>query len=371
VQPLRVLHCPALVGGQAVGLARAERELGIDSRTLALEPSPYGYEADEVLFPSGANRLNREWRRLSFVLRRLRAFDVVHFNFGTTLMPSRHPASHPLARAYATLVEGLDARLLPARTAMFVTYQGDDARQAAPRFDDLPAGYFDPRADAAKRKAIERLTGRADGVFALNPDLLTVLPPTASFLPYASVDPREWQPVSPGYDGPAVVAHAPTDRGVKGTEHVVRAVETLRAEGVSVELAIVEGVTQQQARAIYQRADVVVDQLLTGWYGAVAVEAMALAKPVIAHIDPSDLARVPVELAREMPIVRARADTLESTLRGLIADGPRLSELGTAGRAFVERWHDPRAVARTTVDAYEEAVRIRAITSTSTNSPST
>ena len=364
MRPLRVLHCPALVGGHAYGLARAERELGLESRTLTLEQPQYGYETDEVLFPEGTRRLARELRRWGFVLRELRSFDVVHFNFGSTLMPSQHPEAHVLTRLYASLVGGADLRALRGTTAVVATYQGDDARQYAARFDAL-SGYFDPRADEARRASIRRLTRRADHVFALNPDLLAVLPPSATFLPYASVDPREWPEIPPTGRGVPVIVHAPTDRNVKGTDHLVRAVAALRASGAEVELLLVEGVTRDEARAAYEQADLVVDQLITGWYGAVAVEAMALGKPVLAHLHPDDLERVPSELAEELPVIDATPTTVETVLRELVTDGGRLTELGRAGRRFVERWHDPRAVARTTKEIYEAAVRSRAITTTS------
>ena len=42
---LRVLHAPAAGGGHPQGLALAERELGLDSRSLVYEASPFGYEA--------------------------------------------------------------------------------------------------------------------------------------------------------------------------------------------------------------------------------------------------------------------------------------------------------------------------------------
>jgi hypothetical protein len=48
-----------------------------------------------------------------------------------------------------------------------------------------------------------------------------------------------------------------------------------------------------------------------------------------------------------------------------------LPDLGRRGREFVERWHDPLQIARATSAAYVAAVRRRAMTTTSTNSPST
>jgi glycosyltransferase involved in cell wall biosynthesis len=328
---------------------------------LVLEPPPYGYEADLVLAPPGTSRVARELRRWRFVLRSLRGFDVVHFNFGSTLLPPAHPEASFLGRLYGSLVGGRDLQLLPKRTAVFVTYQGDDARQARERFATLPPGYYDPAVDAAKRRSIARLARRADGVYALNPDLLEVLPPSATFLPYASVDLRTWTPVDAKRAKLPVVVHAPTDRGVKGTEHLVRAVDTLRSEGLAIDLVLVEGLSREQARAVYERADIIVDQLLTGWYGGLAVEGMALGKPVVAHIADEDLEHVPPDLSRELPVVRATTETIATVLRELLSSRrEQLPDIGLRGRAFVERWHDPLAVARTTSAAYLAAVRARA-----------
>jgi hypothetical protein len=92
-QRLRVLHAPAAVGGHAPELARAERRRGLDSVSIVLEPSPQGYDVDEVLAPAGSSRLRRELARGRLLIRAFRDFDVVHLNFGSPLTPRRYPAS--------------------------------------------------------------------------------------------------------------------------------------------------------------------------------------------------------------------------------------------------------------------------------------
>jgi len=42
-------------------------------------------------------------------------------------------------------------------------------------------------------------------------------------------------------------------------------------------------------QGLSETADLLVDQLLTGWYGAVAVEMMALGKPVVCYLREDDL----------------------------------------------------------------------------------
>ena len=362
---LRVLHAPAAVGGHAPELARAERRRGLDSVSVVIEPASQGYEVDEVLAPPGSSRLRRELARVRLVRRALRDFDVVHLNFGSPLTPRRYPATvlgkrGPAARAfnlYAGAVEFRELALLKrAGKAIFVTYQGDDARQAssAPR---LPPGYYDADLDERKREWIARIDRYADVIYALNPDLLRVLPTRAEFLPYASVDLEAWTPAPQSTSGIPTVVHAPSDRSAKGTDGVLAASAELRRRGVAHELVLVEGVTREEARQAYARADLLVDQLIVGWYGGLAVELMALGKPVVARIDRDDLQALPDAMRSELPVVDADSSSLADVLAELLTSRRHeLAEIGRRSRAYAEKWHDPNVIAARTEAAYREAL---------------
>lgn len=382
VPALRVLHCPDVVGGHAPQLARAERFLGLESRCLSLRPSPYGYEPDETLSPEGEGALARELRRVPLLWRALRQFDVVHFNFGSSIFPSRGYA-RPGGRNLKSLLRPLLSQLyettlcmrdLPilkrAGKAIFVTYQGDDARQGdycRKNFEihfahEVGPEYYPDGSDEQKRRAITRFAAYADGIFALNPDLLYVLPTRARFLPYASVDPRQWLPGPRQAGGRSLsVVHAPSHRQVKGTRYLAEAVQRLRSEGFPLEFTLVENMTREQARARYEMADIVVDQLLAGWYGGLAVEAMALGKPVIAYLREPDLQFIPRAMREDLPVINAHPGSIYAVLKALTAR-PResLTALGMRGRAFVERWHDPVKIAGELLQEYRAALVSRA-----------
>ena len=57
--------------------------------------------------------------------------------------------------------------------------------------------------------------------------LLHVIP-GGEFVPYAAIDPSDVDVVPPRATGPLRILHAPTNRLVKGTDHVIAAVEALR-----------------------------------------------------------------------------------------------------------------------------------------------
>ncbi len=378
--PIRVLHCPSTVGGNPQGLARAERELGLCSRSVAFQPSKYRYPLDEALCPAtpspAATAVWREFNRFRLLWKALREADVVHFNFGETTMPQgAHGVAWPgspfgggLHRLYGLYARALEMRdlawLKRAGKGIVVTFQGDDARQGdycrdhfrIHPVDEVEPGYYHPAVDAHKRKRIARFDALADRIYSVNPDLMHVLPQRAAFVPYASVDPRRWPAVSWSLrdDEAPVVVHAPSHRRVKGTRLILEAVERLRAENVPLEFVLIENMTHAEARRQYERAHLLVDQVLLGWYGAVAVECMALGKPVICYIRDEDLHFLPEGMRADLPILSAGPDTLYGTLKTYLTDRRgNLADLGRRGRAYVETWHDPLKIAARLKKDYE------------------
>ena len=379
-RPLRVLHCPWNVAGHAAQLAAAERKLGADSRCVVLWETVPGFAGDECLTGPDDGLIRREAARYRLLWRAMVWADVVHFNFGQScLTPNAWPGLRNVClrpgalarRLYARLVWLKDLPLLRALgKTIAVTWQGDDARQrdrSLALFDvsianEADDGYYPPGTDDWKRRTIAAFARHASLQYALNPDLLHVLPPCARFLPYANFDPRAVTPMPPGLNpaAPLAFVHAPSHRGAKGTAHVLAAIERLRAEGLAFRFELIEGLPREAALARYAAADIVVDQLLAGWYGGLAVEAMALGKPVIAYVRASDLALVPAELAADLPIVNAGPSEIANAIRQLIRM-PRqdLWDLAGRGRAFVERWHDPSGIAARALTDYADARHCR------------
>ena len=380
---MRVLHCPTDVGGNPSGLARAERTLDLESWAVVFKQNPYGYPVDEVLWTDRMSHFQRELARWKLVRRALRQYDVVHFNFGCTLLPQRIPLGDPplsrqrrllrwLYAAYAGLLEQRDlAWLKRAGVGIVVTYQGDDARQGdfCRRHFDISTAtrvgpdYYSPGGDRNKRRRIAHVGRYADRIYALNPDLLRVLPAQAEFLPYASVDLNDWRPkgYSPSSADRPIVLHAPTHRGTKGTSVVIDAVRRLReADGVDFEFILVENLPHSEARRLYEQADLLIDQLYYGWYGGLAVELMALGKPVICYIREDDLRFVPDRMRAELPIINAAPHTLYQVLKEwLTARRSELPDAGRRSRSFVEAWHDPLKIAARLKEAYREIVEGR------------
>jgi glycosyltransferase involved in cell wall biosynthesis len=309
-RPLRVVHCPVNTAGVPWTNVQALRRRGIDATLVVFNRYTLHPEADRSL-DLGAGALRRQasqWRALAELLPRT---DVFHFVFGLTLVPQS--LQYPILRL--------------ARKRSVMHYLGSDIRGKTPQ--ELASG----------RKAGARLVGSYDAIRWV-PDA-TVLPP--------GVDLAAITPVPPADRRRPVVVHAPSSRRRKGTEHVLRA-----CEGLDVELRIVEGLRHDEALALYRDADIVIDQLNAGWYGLLAIECLALGKPVLTFLHEEARHRTEKAYATEVPLVGVTADTLGPRLAELVAAGPQeWRRIGEASRAYAERVHDVHRNTDRLVDVYE------------------
>jgi len=326
VTALRVLHAPAEIAGQASVLARALRGLGVEAHSLAYNPGFPQYQPDEMRPYDADPPLPRYLGYLASLARHLGRWDVYHFHFGRTLIPP-HNLDLPLYRALGRQVvfhyHGCDVR---DRSLMLAT----QARATC--------SECDPFCNPARQKRVLASAERyADRELVSTPDLLASVP-RASHLPVA-LDLGDYR-FTPGKGPVKRVVHAPTNRLIKGTRYVEAAFETLRPRFPGVRFEVVEGRPWRELIAILSEADVVVDQLFMGWYGMVAVEAMALGKPVLCFIRDDFEARL-----NACPLIRCTREDLAERLAATLSDATDREALGTQGRAYAEREHAAPAIA--------------------------
>jgi hypothetical protein len=292
----------------------ALRRRGIDASLVVFNRYAHHPEADRSL-DLGAGivrRQTKQWAALASLLPRT---DVFHFVFGLTLVPQS--LQYPILRTF--------------RKRSVMHYLGTDIRGKTP--EQLASG----------KKAGAEVVGSWDATRWV--PAATVIPP--------GIDLAAITPAPPGERKRPIVVHAPSSRLRKGTEHVVAA-----CEGLDVELRIVEGVRHDEAIAHYREADIVVDQLNAGWYGLLAIECLALGKPVLTFLRVEAVQRTEEAYDTQVPLVGVTAETLRDRLAELVAAGPpEWRRIGQLSRAYVERVHDVERIADALVELYESLPR--------------
>ena len=354
---MRVLHGPVNVGNQPWALSRAERELGLQSDLIVNYSTWLQYPSDRCISEYGNKSLKHRWRRMRFGLRAPFDYDVMHFYFGRTFL-TWDDYGPPKRGWYRDLRV---AKRLGRKC--FMTLQGCDVRLSAEsaernRYTMCSEGNCGAaptcraELDARRRRLISDVLPQFDRTFVLNPELAQYVP-GASFLPYA-VDVRSSEQRAPKTDGVPVVLHAPSDEGVKGSRFVVEAIERLQKR-MPIEFVKVQGLPHEEAMQLYGRADLVVDQVLAGWYGAFAVEVMAMGKPVACYIRDEDLGCIPESMRADMPFVRVTPDTIESDLEAALDRRSEWPEWGQRSLEYARKWHDPMRLAAAMKRAYEDS----------------
>lgn len=82
---------------------------------------------------------------------------------------------------------------------------------------------------------------------------------------------------------------------------------------------------------------------------------LAAGRPLLASVDPgSEVARICARSGAGVAVEPEDAEAFTKAIAELVAAPQRLEEMGHAGRAFVEGWASPRAVARAYAELFEE-----------------
>lgn len=309
-----------------------QRELGITATGFA-PLHCFGYEpAPDIVPPDG--RLGY----LRAATRAIREHDLVHFYFGQSFLPRQ-----------------LDARWLRRLgKQVAIEFLGSDVRM--PSVEARRNPYYvriEMEDDVRATRLMQLWSEITEGhVIVCDHCLDAFLAPHFPHIHVVGqrVDMRALLPAPPDPQARRMrVVHSPTDLAAKGTEFVRRATAELKDAGAPIDYVEVHGVSHQQALEIYSGADLVVDQLCAGGHGVFAAEAMSLAKPVVCYLLPELEAAYPADL----PIINANPATLKEVLSEWM-DRPReRHERGLASRAYAERIHDHRVVARRLLDVYE------------------
>lgn len=347
-KPIRILHCPLNTGNIPWIMSRAERNLGLKSDLIVLKEHPLYIDNFDQNLEIDLPTIPNEIKRIKLLKWALNNYDIFYFNFGSTII------DHPFPGFFY-----LDLPILKrAKKKIIMLYQGDDVRDRKYFFQKYKSPYptsqysiKDSFWDYIHKKRAEKIARFADRIFAVSPDLMNFIPARAKLLP-VPVDLSSLKPSKKYSKNKITIVHAPSDRSAKGSETIIKIVKRLMTK-YPINFILVEKTRYTKALAIYQQADIVIDQILIGWYGSFAAETMAMGIPTIAYLRQTDLTQY-VPFYQEIPIVNANEESLEVSLSVLIKNEKLRMEIGQKSRKYVEKYHDSAKIAQENKKMYED-----------------
>ncbi len=352
----RVLIGVMNTAGQAHRWAAALRAVpGVSAVNVSAVEAGFAFATDAAI-PAVVQRASRDWQHEHLRVRGLSATDVVVESglpiFGPAVRHSLQREVRALQRAgirVAVLCHGSDVRDVEALNARnpHSPYLVEPLASAVPAMQ---------RRTRERRRVI-----RATGVPVLGSTQGVLLDlPEGTWVPVV-VDPDAWAVDRPPFSGAALplVVHAPSQAAIKGSDVVDRVVGQLVEEG-RVRYERLTGVTHDQVREAYRRADIMIDSLRIGGYGAAACEAMAAGRVVVSNAAASYREHLRATEGVELPIVQADPDSLDTVLRSVLDDPEAAAQIAATGPAYVRALHDGRVSAQRILAALDSPAALGA-----------
>lgn len=177
-----------------------------------------------------------------------------------------------------------------------------------------------------QKKLIRDAEKYADAILVSTPDMKPFVK-NAIYYP-ALIDlekfMREAQPGIPtfhGQDEEIVILHAPSNTAIKGTSHIHEVLKKLQQKSPYKIKLLLPGesimgtakkyaVTRYDLFKLFKEADIIIDQVIIGWYGLQSIEALLMGKEVISYVE-KDLES---DLFPNCPIKLASINTLEEAV---------------------------------------------------------
>ncbi len=343
--PLRIWHGLTGCAGQPWIQSSAQNRAGAFARSMVVGPNYLGYNVHKHLPDATANASARAMTEIAH------RFNVAHFYFRPLFYSSKNVA-------FPTAMDLLSLRA--AGKSVIMNFRGSEVRLQEDFRRLNPYHYVDENPPAVAKFPDEIQRRYLNFTRSICSELVVIDPELGSFVPDAKVIPRSldlshWQEVGLKNGPVPVVVHAPTKADIKGTSHVLEAVDALKAEGLEFEFKLVKGMSHSEAQQVYHDADIVIDQLRIGWYGVLSVEAMALGKALMCYIREDIQHTLPSGEAA--PFMVTNPDTVKADLRQLLTDANLRQQYAAAGRRYCEQTHDSDKVAQSYLDLYEEVRR--------------
>lgn len=350
----RVIHLPFTTGNTPWNLSVSERNLGIYSRMAVFSFNKRKNEFDrdncdyKINFRSNFDALIKI---IFFYVWAIPRFDIFHFNSGSTLLNS---AKFPI-------FDSIDLPILKFfRKKIVVTIQGSNGRLENTFIENhgehnlLYKDAFLPEdSDKLKKIRLKMINRYADIIYAVNPDLLINLRPDAKFRPISKLNNlnKTHEKKLESLDKIRIV-HIPSDRNIKGTKYICEVFEVLARNYSNFNFTIYENLNNSDVINIIKSADLLVDQIIIGWYGGISLEAINLGVPVVCYLNNNDFRFISDEFILDLPFINVKISTLYDVIASLLDNPTKINKFIDKGLVFLNKWHDNETIASNVIKDY-------------------
>ena len=328
------------IAGIFTSLKKGFEQNGISAEFYSFNEHVFGYKTDKVISYSG-NIIVRKFQKFFLLLKLLFKFDFFIFDSTGSILPGFKDVKlfRFFGRKTMVIFTGCDIRL-PKKVEQF---KWNPCRECTDTYKNFVGCVL-----SAKPEKIRNIEDKFDVIVSaeeaagsLNRDYYPTLFPV-------DIDKFNYTGSNPGKK--LRILHAPSHPEYKGTKYVLLAIEQLKSE-FEFEFNIIQDVKADTLYKEIENSDLIIDQVLVGFYGLLSIESMAMGKPVVCYIRPDILERSPAD----MPVINADPDTLYTVLKGILLSPEKLVDVGKKSREYIENHHDAKIIAKQYYELLEKS----------------
>ncbi|PKM96496.1 MAG: transferase [Firmicutes bacterium HGW-Firmicutes-1] len=312
------------------------KKVGEDAKAINYYPNYLGYKSDMVMnIKSFSSILEANEATKLLASRIIADVDVFHYHFGTSLT-----------------LDGSDLPLLKELNKKVVMHHwGSDVRIYSQAVKLSPFVNVKCLKEDAIKRRLEQLAKYIDTCIVSDYELYEYVKDYYSnlvIIPQA-IDLNEFNQIEePSKNKKITIVHAPTSPEIKGTIHILQAIEMLQSK-YDFDFKLIQGISYEEAKKTYVNADIIIDQILIGSYGLCSIENMSFGKPVVCYISDFMQEKYP----RELPIISANPTNIKEKIEFLLNNRDCLSDIGMKSRKYAKKHHDINKLSRRFIELYQ------------------
>ncbi|HEY3249782.1 MAG TPA: glycosyltransferase [Ignavibacteria bacterium] len=323
--------------GIFTSLKKGFKQLGIQADFYSFSGHIFGYETDRTIKYSNYGWL-RKIQKILLIIKLIIRYKYFIFDSTGTLFPDFKDIKFFkfFGRKTMVIFTGCDIRL-PDKVAKFKWNPCKDCTNDYKRFAGCVLSTK-PEKITGIEGAFDILVSAEEAAASLNKKYFTTLFPFDINKFHAKY----------GINNKLKIIHAPSNQTYKGTKYVVEAIEKLKNE-FNFDYKTISGIKAIDLYKEIESSDLVIDQMLVGFYGLLSVESMAMGKPVISYIRED----IWEKIGADCPIYNANPDNLYDVLYKILSNPNQLVKVGKKSREYTEKYHDAKKIAKQYLEIFE------------------
>lgn len=327
------------IAGIFTSLKKGFEKNGITAEFFSLNEHIYGYKTDKVITYSN-NFLLRKFQKFFLLMKLLVKFDYFIFDSTGSLLPGYKDIKlfRFFGKKTMVIFTGCDIRL-PEKVAQFKWNPCSDCTDSYKNFVGCML-KTKPQKIKAIEESFDVLVSAEEAAGSLSKKYIPALFPV-------NIDKFVYTGSNPGKK--LKILHAPSNPEYKGTKYILAAIDKLKTE-FDFEFRIIKDVSIEELYKEIENSDLIIDQMLVGFYGLFSIESMAMGKPVVCYIRPDIYEKLPTD----MPVINADPDTLYTVLKDILSAPSKLIEIGKKSREYIEQYHNAEKTAKIYYDLLEK-----------------